>query len=116
MITVELHALTLHGYHGVLPDEKRDGQTFLFDLDFDVDDASLSDRIEDAVDYREVASTVREVSDGRRFDLVEALAAAVADAVLERFPVQRVRVRVRKPEVTLDPQVAWTGATVERKR
>jgi dihydroneopterin aldolase len=116
MITIELHALELHGYHGVNADEQRDGQTFLFDVTLEVDDAALSDRIEDAVDYVEVAALVRTVSDGRRFDLIEALAAALADAVLERFPVERVSVRVRKPEVKLDPPVAWTGATVERVR
>ena len=45
---------------------------------------------------------MREVSDGRRFQLLESLAAAVADALLERFgQVERVRVRVRKPEVEL---------------
>jgi dihydroneopterin aldolase len=116
MITVELHELALHGYHGVNEDEQRDGQTFLFDLALDVDDGALSDRIEDAVNYVEVAALVRELSDGERFNLIEALAAAVADAVLARFPVERVSVRVRKPEVKLDPPVAWTAATVERRR
>jgi dihydroneopterin aldolase len=116
VITVELHELALHGFHGVHEAERRDGQTFLFDVDFDVDDAPLSDRLEDAVDYSAVAALVREVSEGERFDLIEALAAAVADAVLARFPVDRVRVRVRKPEVQLDPPVAWAGATVERRR
>ena len=59
---------------------------------------------------------MREVSDARRFHLLEALAAAVADAIDERFPVERVRVRVRKREV--EPAglpVAWTAATVERR-
>lgn len=116
MILVELHALELRGYHGVNEDEKRDGQTFLFDVTLEVGDGALSDRIEDAVNYVEVAALVRDVSDGRRFDLVEALAAAVADAILARFPVEWATVRVRKPEVKLDPPVAWTGATVERRR
>jgi dihydroneopterin aldolase len=116
MITVELHELRLHGHHGVTEDEQRDGQTFLFDVDYDVDDEPLSDRIERTVDYRQVAALVRELSQTRRFDLIEALAAAIADAVLVRFPVHRVRVRVRKLEVQLDPPVAWTGATVERRR
>jgi dihydroneopterin aldolase len=116
VITVELRELTLHGFHGVHEQEQRDGQTFLFDVEFEVDDAPLSDRLADAVDYAAVAALVREVSDGQRFDLIEALAGAVADAVLARFPVERVRVRVRKPEVQLDPPVAWAGATVERRR
>lgn len=97
MIVVELESLEIFGRHGVLDEERRDGQTYLYDVRLEVGDGALSDRIEDAVDYREVAACVREVSEGRQFHLIEALAGAVADALVERFPVQHVRVRVRKP-------------------
>ena len=117
MTTVEVIGLELHGYHGVNEDERRDGQRFLFDLWLEVPDtAAACDRIDDAVDYREVVACVREVSDGRTFRLLEALSAAVADAVLARFPVERVRVRVRKPDVRLDAPVEHTAATAERAR
>ena len=60
---------------------------------------------------------MREVSDGRQFQLLEALAASLAEAMLERFPVAvAVRVRVAKPEVELDPPVDHSAVTVERKR
>jgi dihydroneopterin aldolase len=95
-VILELEALAIFGRHGVLEEERRDGQEFLYDISLDVGDAGASDRIEDAVDYREVADCVREVSDSRSFNLIEALAQAVADALLERFPVSSVRVRVRK--------------------
>ena len=112
---VELEGLEVFGRHGVEDEERRDGRTFLYDIALEVSEAALSDRIEDAVDYREVAMCVQEVSDARQFQLIEALAAAVADAIAERFPVKRVRVRVRKP----DPKpagltVAYSAATVER--
>ena len=112
---VELEGLEVFGRHGVEDDERREGRTFLYDIALEVSDAALSDEIEDAVDYREVATCVQEVSDSREFRLIEALAAAVADAIAERFPVARVRVRVRKP----DPKpagltVAYSAATVER--
>lgn len=117
MITVEVIGLELHGFHGVEEDERREGQRFLFDVWLEVPDgAAKSDRIEDAVDYREVVACVREVSDGRAFQLLEALSAAVADAVLARFPVERVRVRVRKPDVRLGAPVEYTAATSERER
>ena len=116
MIDLELHGLELHAKHGVLPEEREQGQRFLVDLRLGVPDAALTDRIEDAVDYREVAEVVREVSDGHTFALLEAFAAAVADALLERFPLERVSVRVRKPDVRLDPPVEFSAATVERTR
>jgi dihydroneopterin aldolase len=75
-----------------------------------------TDDLADTVDYREVVASVRAVSDGRSFFLIEALARAVADALFERFPVARVRVRVRKPDVRLEAPVEYTAATVERSR
>ena len=113
-LTIELAGLELHGYHGVEEDERREGQRFLFDLWLDVPDtAARSDRIEDAVDYREVVATVREISDGRAYALLEALATAVADALLARFPLERARVRVRKPDVRLDAPVEYSAVTAE---
>jgi len=114
-IRVELQGLEVFGRHGVLEEEHREGRTFLYDVELDVSDAAASDRLEDAVDYREVAACVREVSDGRRFDLLEALASAVADAVAERFQVERVRVRVRKPGLEVAGlRAEHSAATAER--
>jgi 7,8-dihydroneopterin aldolase/epimerase/oxygenase len=113
MTTIELAGLEVVGYHGVNEDERRDGQRFLYDVELEVGEAGSSDRIEDAVDYREVAACVREVSESRAFHLLEKLAAAVADALLDRFPVARVRVRVRKPDVRLP--VEHAAVTVERQ-
>jgi 7,8-dihydroneopterin aldolase/epimerase/oxygenase len=103
---VELKGLHVFGYHGVEEDERRHGQLFLFDISMEVGDRGVSDRLEDAVDYRLVAECVREVS-RRRFNLLEALASAVADTLMERFTPERLAVRVRKP------QVQPAGLTVE---
>ena len=114
-VTVEVSGLELFAYHGVNADERRDGQRFLFDVWLDVpEDAARSDRIEDAVDYRDVVAVVRAVSDERSFRLLEALATAVADRILDRFGVTRVTVRVRKPDVDLGLPVAHSAVTVER--
>lgn len=114
---IELRGLALHGYHGVLDHERRDGQRFLFDVELEVGEAGSSDRIEDAVDYRDVAACVREVSDGRAFRLLEALATALAEALLARFPaVERVEVRVHKPDVELEPPVEVAAISAVRER
>jgi 7,8-dihydroneopterin aldolase/epimerase/oxygenase len=117
MTTIELVGLELHGYHGVNEDERRDGQRFVFDVWLDVPDGTgAGDRIEDTIDYRDVAALVREVSDGRKFQLLEALAATLVEELLARFPVDAARVRVSKPEVRLDPPVQASVVTVERRR
>jgi dihydroneopterin aldolase len=117
-MTIELLSLVLFGHHGYLEAERRLGQRFLVDLWVDVDDAAVgSDDIEDTVDYRHLAELVREVFAGPERLLLERLGGAVADGILERFPaVQRVRVRVRKPDVVLDPPVEHAAVLVERSR
>ena len=113
MIVVELDSLEVFGRHGVLDDERRDGQVFLYDVRLELSGAPPSDRVEDTVDYRDIAACVKEISEGRQFNLLEALAAAVADALIERFAVERVRVRVRKPSPAGVP-AAFSAATAER--
>lgn len=113
-LTIELLGLELHGRHGVLEEEAEHGQRFLFDLWLEVgEEAARSDRVEDAVDYREVVAAVRELSDGRRYALLEALATAVAETLLARFPIRHVRVRVRKPDVRLDAPVEHAAVIAE---
>lgn len=115
---IELRGLELHGFHGALEHERREGQRFLFDVDLVYADAAAprSDRLEDAVDYRQAVAIVREVSDGRAYYLLEALAADLADALLTRLAVVSVRVRVRKPDVDLGAPIEHAAVVVERSR
>jgi dihydroneopterin aldolase len=113
-VKVELTGLLLHGFHGALDWERERGQNFLFDIELEVGEAGRSDKLEDAVDYRDVAACVKEVSDGHVYNLLEALASAVADELVARFPVESVSVRVRKPDVVLDPPVTFAAVRVAR--
>jgi dihydroneopterin aldolase len=116
-LAVELSGIELRGFHGVLDDERREGQRFLVDVWLEPADraAASTDRIDDAVDYREVVAIVREVSDGRAYRLLEALAAALADRLADRLPISFVRVRVRKPDVRLGVPLEFAGVTAERR-
>jgi dihydroneopterin aldolase len=109
---VEIHGLELRGLHGVKEDERRDGQTFLFDVTLEVAEPG-ADTIGATVDYRAVRDCVRDVSDAEAFHLLETLAVAVADAIVAGFPVKTVEVRVRKPGIAW---AAWTGVTASRSR
>jgi 7,8-dihydroneopterin aldolase/epimerase/oxygenase len=114
-VEIEVYGLELRGFHGALEEEQREGQRFLFDVRLVAHDAGIrSDKLGDTVDYTSVVARVRAVSDGQRFNLLEALAAAVADDLVEHFPIAHVRVRVRKPEVLLEAPAEFTAATVER--
>ena len=98
---IELTGIELRGFHGVLEHEAREGQLFRFDVEVEVDEPAADD-IDAAVDYRDLAACVREVSDGTRFELLETLAAAVAEELRRRFPVRRAVVRVGKPGIELE--------------
>ena len=73
-MTLELAGLEVYGHHGVGEVERREGQPFLYDVWLDVGDGALSDRLEDALDYRRVVERIRRLSSERRFNLLEALA------------------------------------------
>ncbi len=98
---IEIEGITLRGLHGVLDHERRDGQLFVFDVTLELAEPAVDD-IDATVDYRDVVAAVREVSDGTAFQLLETLAAAVAEELKRRFAVSGVRVRVGKPELELE--------------
>jgi dihydroneopterin aldolase len=116
-VVIEIYGLEVYGFHGALPEEREQGQPFLFDVTLVAHDAGVrTDKLSDTIDYTQVEACVREIATGTRFNLIEALAATIADALLSRFDVSRVRVRVRKPNVKLGSPVEFTAATVERMR
>jgi dihydroneopterin aldolase len=114
MITVELRGLRVFGRHGVRDHEKHDGQDFLFDVDLAVGERGVSDRLEDAVDYSTVARVVKELSDAWSYDLLEALATAIADELLLRFGAEHVLVRVTKPDVRPGGLEGTAGVSVSK--
>ena len=97
---IHLRGVEAVGYHGVLPDEKRDGQPFVVDvvMQLDLATAGGSDALDDTVSYAEVAGEVMSRITGPSFDLIERLAEVIADDVLDLALVDAVTVTVHKPE------------------
>jgi 7,8-dihydroneopterin aldolase/epimerase/oxygenase len=117
--TIFVTGLALHAYHGVMQHEAKVGQTFHLDLALDIDlaDASRSDKLKDTVSYDTVVETAAEAFCANRYRLVEAAAGAVAEAVLQRFPIVRgVRVTVHKPHAPIAATFDDVGVTIERTR
>jgi dihydroneopterin aldolase len=100
-VRIDIAGITLRGLHGVLEHERRDGQSFVFDVVLELDDP-VEDDIDATVDYRDVVACVREVSDGTAFQLLESLAVAVAEELMRRFPLAGTSVTVGKPELDLE--------------
>jgi len=101
---------------GISPEERREKQDVVINLAIfaDLRPAGRSDRFEDAVDYRAIKKGVLALAEASHFQLVEALAQAVADKVLEFPGVQRVTVRVDKPSALRFARTV--GVEIERGR
>jgi len=104
---LSLLGMRFQGRHGVLPDEKVNPQPFEVDLVLHVDlaEAAATDDLATTADYANLFDLVRAIVEGRSFDLIEALAGAIASAVLAAAGPDRVssvEVRVRKPEAPID--------------
>jgi dihydroneopterin aldolase len=117
--TIFINGLSLHAYHGVMEHERTVGQTFALDLALAIDlaAASQSDKLVDTVSYDQVVDVARRAFGARRYQLVEAAAGAVADAVLAGFPqVVSLRVTVHKPHAPIAATFADVGVSIERAR
>jgi dihydroneopterin aldolase len=100
---IEIRGITGIGYHGVFPEERRDGQEFRVDvvLSTDMRRAAASDDLADTVDYGTIAQAVHAVITGEPVDLIETLAHRIADVCLEPAGVERVEVAVHKPQAPI---------------
>jgi 7,8-dihydroneopterin aldolase/epimerase/oxygenase len=111
--------LLVHAHHGVMPHEEKVGQRFVIDLEIAIDlaRAGASDKLVDTVSYSTIVDTVTRAFTARSYRLVEAAAAAIADAVLSAFVhVTSVRVTVHKPHAPIAAIFNDVGVTILRSR
>lgn len=99
MDSIQLTGIRCYGYTGYLPEEQLLGQWFEVDLTLwlDLAPAGKSDAIEDTFDYRSAIATVQQLVKTSKFALIEKLAAAIAQGVLQSEQVTQVQVRLSKP-------------------
>ncbi len=98
MDKIEITGIRCYGYTGFLPEERVLGQWFEVDLKMSLDLAApgKTDKIEDTLDYRGTIGLVRHLVQKSRFSLLEALAEAIAAAILTSDTVAEVQVRLSK--------------------
>jgi dihydroneopterin aldolase len=116
---IEIRGLRVLGTHGVLAEERVRPQQFEIDLDLELDmiDASRSDELSDTVDYSEVIDRVGGVVRGPgSYRLLEGLAAAIAESVLEDGSLSSVTVCLRKLQPPLPADIATVGVRLVRSR
>ena len=119
MDRIYIKDLRVFAYHGVNPEEKRDGQTFVLDLTLEADlsQARRSDCLEDTVNYAAVRKAVTAAFTAQKYDLIERAAQVVCDVVLDGFPqVAAVTVELKKPEAPMNAVFDYVSVEMTRCR
>jgi len=116
-VTIEVSGLSLFTHVGVTAAEREVGQRLVLDLRLGLgeSDATVTDRLEDTVDYAEVCDTANLVAQQRSYKTLERLCAAIADRLLDRYRAHAVWVKAAKPEPPLALPVAEVSVEVWRE-
>jgi 7,8-dihydroneopterin aldolase/epimerase/oxygenase len=116
-VTIEITGLSLYTRHGVSEAERDLGQRLVFDVVFELDgcDATVTDRVEDTVDYADVCQQVALAAQERSYRTLERLCSAVADRMIDRYAAESVTVRATKPEPPIPLPVEEVSVEVWRE-
>ena len=116
-VTIEITGLSLYTHHGVTPAEQEVGQRLVLDLRLEVGecDATVTDMVEDTVDYGVVCQHVALVAQQRSYKTLERLCSAVADRLLADFDAEEVWVKATKPEPPIPLSVESVSVEVWRQ-
>ena len=116
MDKIILTDLRINAVIGIWDWEKRNPQTISINLEMQTDTkkASLSDSIEDALDYKAVSKRVKQFVQANQFNLIETLAENVAKIILEEFDVQWLKLRISKPYAIRNSKSV--GVCIERTK
>jgi len=118
LVTIEIVGLSLYTHHGVEEAERTVGQRLVFDLSFDLSDcdATVTDRVEDTIDYGEVCQQVALAAQERSYKTLERLCSAIADRMMDRYSADAVTVRATKPEPPIPLPVEEVTVEVWKER
>ena len=117
-VEVALRGLSIYTHHGVTEAEREIGQRLVIDITFDVPscDATVTDRVEDTIDYGEVADIVALAATERSYRTLERLGHVIGERLLERFSSETVKVRAAKPEPPLPLAIDEVAVEVIQER
>jgi 7,8-dihydroneopterin aldolase/epimerase/oxygenase len=117
-VTIEITGLSLYTRHGVSEAERELGQRLVFDVSFELDDcdATVTDRVEDTVDYADACEQIALAAQERSYSTLERLCSAVAERLADRYGVDSVRVKAAKPEPPIALPVEEVSVEVWRER
>ncbi|KNZ68873.1 dihydroneopterin aldolase [Thermincola ferriacetica] len=113
-----LKGMQFHGRHGVFPGEKAMGQKFVVDLELSADlkKAGQTDDLAHTLNYADIYGLVKGIVTGKSFNLLEALAENIAQAILQNYQVKKVKVRVEKPQAPISGIFDYMAVEIKREK
>jgi dihydroneopterin aldolase len=116
-VTIEVTGLSLYTHHGVTAAEQEVGQRLVLDLRMEVGeaDATVTDMVDDTIDYAKVCERVALVAQQRSYKTLERLCSAIADRLLSDFGAEEVWVKATKPEPPIPLPVESVSVEVWRQ-
>src|ERR1700761_4969522 len=116
-VTIEISGLSLFTHLGVTAAEREVGQRLLLDIRLDAGecDATITDRVEDTIDYGAVCEMANLVAQQRSYKTLERLWAAIADRLVDQYEARAVWVKAAKPEPPLALPVTEVSVEVWRE-
>lgn len=116
---IMIKGLKVYAYHGVNPEEKRDGQPFVLDIvmENDLSKAGETDDLNDTVSYAKAMKTAIRVMNEKSYDLLEKVAQRVADQILIEYPsIMSVDVLLKKPQAPIKADFDYVAVQIMRLR
>ena len=109
-----LEGIILYGYHGRKQPEKEIGQRFMVDIEVERDlrMSGTSDQIQGTVSYTDIYRVVKEIIEGPSLNLLESVAHNIAHEIIDKYPIEAVRVKVKKSSPPIKGAIL-SGAAVE---
>ena len=114
MDIIKIRGLEVNACHGVHDSEKVEKQPFIFDVDLEVNffNAAKTDDLKDTVSYSDVCNLIVKIASENIFSLIEKLAYECVFEILDLFPVQGVKLTVKKPNAPVKHKFDSVGVTV----
>ena len=119
MDKIIIDSLKIFAYHGVMEEEKANGQYFIFDIDalVDISKPCESDNVNDTVNYALMVENITQTFTAQKDDLIERAAQRVAQSLFESFDrISELRILLKKPDAPIEADFDWVGVEISRKR
>jgi 7,8-dihydroneopterin aldolase/epimerase/oxygenase len=115
---IELRGLAVRGNHGVFDHERRAGQDFIVDITvwIDLAAAATSDDLADTIDYGGLAQRAADIIGGPARNLIETVAAEIAEDVMADERVHAVEVVLHKPDAPIPLTFKDVAVVARRSR